>query len=56
MLAHWDEFSAGEQRRIVSTIQYVVETDDAVNDLKAPAGLRDDLAELHKLQEYLGYV
>lgn len=55
ILAVWDDYSACEQREIVRTVQYLVKTDDAVNDLTSPNGFADDLAELHKLRAFLGY-
>jgi hypothetical protein len=56
MLARWDEHSANEQRQIVTTIRYLIDSDDEVNDLTMAGGFVDDLAELHKLQAALGYV
>lgn len=55
ILTHWDDYSACEQREIIRTVQYVVKTDDAINDLTASDGFADDLAELHKLRAFLGY-
>ena len=55
LLTRWDDYSACEQREIVRTVQYVVKTDDAIDDLTAPNGFADDLAELHKLRAFLGY-
>lgn len=56
LLAHWDEFSATEQREIVRTVEYLVNPDDDVNDLTGPDGFADDLAELDRLRLFLGYV
>lgn len=56
ILVHWDEFTANQQRAVVATVEYVVNTDDAVNDLTSPDGFLDDLERLHELQRRLGYV
>jgi hypothetical protein len=57
ILCRWDEYSANEQRQIVRTVEYLVNPeDDDVNDLTSPNGFADDLAELRKLQDFLGYV
>ncbi|MCW2804067.1 MAG: hypothetical protein QOF52_2572 [Propionibacteriaceae bacterium] len=56
ILARWEEFSAPEQRAIVATIEYVVNTEDDESDLRSPDGFVDDLEQLHKLQDFLGYV
>lgn len=56
ILAHWDEFTANQQREIFRTIEYLVNPDDAVHDLNSPDGFRDDLEQLHRLQDSLGYV
>ena len=56
ILSRWDEFSANEQREIVSTIEYVVNTEDDENDLRSPDGFLDDLHQFHRLQVFLGYV
>lgn len=56
LLAHWDEFSANEQREIIRTIEYVVNSDDEVPDLEGPDGFTDDWEQLRKLHEYLGYL
>ena len=45
-----------DQRRIVATIEYLVDDEDADPDLRGPTGFDDDLHQLHQLQEYLGYV
>ncbi len=57
LLAHWDDFTANEQRRIIRTVEFVVNTDDGdVNDLTTPDGFADDLARLRELEHSLGYV
>jgi hypothetical protein len=57
ILCHWDEFNVNEHREIVRTVEYLVNPeDDDVNDLTSPDGFADDLAELRKLQDFLGYV
>ncbi len=56
ILTRWEEFTAREQREIVRTVEYLVNTDDDINDLTSPDGFVDDLAELDKLRAYLGYV
>jgi len=56
ILAHWDEFSANEQREIVKTIEYLVNPDDERNDLLDRDGFLDDLERFHCLQAFLGYV
>jgi hypothetical protein len=55
LLAHWDEFSANEQREIVRTIEYVVNSDDEVPDLVSPNGFDDDREQVRNLHAYLGY-
>lgn len=54
ILTHWDEFTANEQRQVMSTVEYVVNTDDEVNDLTSPDGFLDDLDRLQQLQTTLG--
>jgi hypothetical protein len=57
ILSRWDDYSANEQREIIRTVEYLVNPeDDDVNDLTTPDGFADDLAELRKLQVFLGYV
>ena len=56
ILTHWDEFIADQQREVISTIEYVVNTDDDVNDLTSPDGFLEDLERLHQLRSSLGYV
>jgi uncharacterized membrane protein YkvA (DUF1232 family) len=57
ILADWTDFSAGEQRKIISTIEYLVNpTDDGHPDLTTSDGFHDDLAELRRLHAFLGYV
>ena len=55
ILTHWDEFTAHEQREVISTIEYVLNSDDEVNDLTAPDGFADDLERVRRLQALLGY-
>ena len=55
ILAHWDEFTARQQRAVVETVEYVVNIDDDENDLTSPAGFADDLARVRALQAALGY-
>ncbi len=61
MLSHWDEYSAGEQRKIVATVEYLVNPDDdggrgdhPHNELRGPDGFLDDLAEFDRLRSELG--
>lgn len=57
ILADWPEFSAVQQRKIISTIEFLVNpTDDGKPDLTTPDGFDDDLAELQSLNAFLGYV
>lgn len=57
ILARWDEYTAHEQREIVATIEYLVNTEDGeVNDLTDPQGFADDLAQLRRLEDRLGFV
>lgn len=57
VLADWSDFSAGQQRQIVSTIEFLVNPDDdGKPDLTTPDGFDDDLAELRRLHAFLGYV
>ena len=56
ILTRWPEYTVVEQRRIVATIEYLLNDEDADPDLRSPTGFGDDLHELHQLQEYLGYV
>ncbi|GAA2108628.1 hypothetical protein GCM10009841_29280 [Microlunatus panaciterrae] len=55
ILTHWDEFTAGQQREVVSTVEYLINTDDDENDLQSPNGFLDDLDKYHELQVSLGY-
>jgi hypothetical protein len=55
LLARWDEFSVNEQREIVRTIQYVVNSDDEIPDLDSPDGFADGWAQVRDLQTFLGY-
>lgn len=57
ILADWSDFTAGQQRKIVSTIEFLVNpVDDGRPDLATPDGFHDDLAELRRLHAFLGYV
>jgi len=56
LISRWSEFSVGEQREIIRTLEYLVNPDDDQPDLGGPDGFRDDLAELRRLQGFLGYV
>ena len=56
VLAHWDEFTANQQRAVVETVEYVVNSDDDEPDLTSPDGFVDDLARVRALQAALGYV
>jgi hypothetical protein len=56
ILTRWSEFSATEQREIVATVEYLINSDDSEPDLVGPDGFRDDVAQLHRLQAFLGYV
>lgn len=56
ILADWSELTAGQQRLVVSTIEYLVNPgDDGHSDLSEPDGFRDDMAELRRLHAVLGY-
>lgn len=57
ILADWPDFTAGQQREIVSMIEFLVNpTDGGKPDLTTPDGFDDDLAELRRLHAFLGYV
>lgn len=56
IMTRWPEFSAHEQREIITTIEYLITSQDHNPDLQGPDGFRDDVAELHRLQAFLGYV
>lgn len=56
ILAHWDEYTARQQRAVVATVEYVVTSDDDEPDLVSADGFADDLARVRALQESLGYV
>lgn len=57
ILADWSDFTAGQQRQIISTIEFLVNPTDAGQpDLSTPDGFHDDLAELRRLHAFLGYV
>ena len=55
ILTHWDELTAPQQREVISTIEYVLDSDDEVNDLTSPDGFADDLDRVRRLQSMLGY-
>lgn len=55
ILAHWDEYTARQQRAVVETVEYVVKSDDDEHDLTSADGFADDLARVRALQESLGY-
>lgn len=55
ILAHWDEYTARQQRAVMEAVEYVVKSDDDENDLLSPDGFADDLARVRALQESLGY-
>ena len=55
ILTDWDEFTANQQREVISTVEYVLNSDDEVNDLTSPDGFADDLGRLRRLQALLGY-
>lgn len=57
ILADWPDFTAVQQRKIISTIEFLVNpTDGGQPDLTTPDGFRDDLVELQRLHAFLGYV
>jgi hypothetical protein len=56
LMTRWSEFSAAEQREVVRTIEYLINSDDEQPDFSGPDGFRDDLAALRRLQAFLGYV
>ena len=55
ILAHWDEFTANQQRAVMETVEYVVNSDDDEPDLTSPDGFADDLARVRALQAALGF-
>ena len=55
ILTHWDELTASQQRAVMETVQYVVDSDDDEPDLTSPDGFADDLARVRALQSALGY-
>ncbi len=55
ILAHWDEYTARQQRAVVETVEYVVKSEDDQHDLTSSEGFADDLARVQALQETLGY-
>lgn len=56
ILSHWDDFSTNEQREVMATVQYVIDTEDDTNDLTSPDGFLDDLARVDELRLFLGYL
>jgi hypothetical protein len=42
VLDRWDTFTDTEQREVIETAQYLVETDDEEHDLHSPIGFVDD--------------
>ncbi len=56
ILTHWDDFNAHEQREVIATVQYIIDTEDDENDLTSPDGFLDDMARVDQLQHFLGYV
>lgn len=56
VLTHWDELNAHQQRAVMETVEYVVNSDDDEPDLTSPDGFADDLARVRALQAALGYV
>jgi hypothetical protein len=55
VLTHWDELTAHQQRAVMETVEYVVNSDDDEPDLTSPDGFADDLARVRALQAALGY-
>jgi hypothetical protein len=55
VLTHWDDLSAHQQRAVMETVEYVVNSDDDEPDLTSPVGFADDLARVRALQAALGY-
>jgi hypothetical protein len=56
VLTHWDEMTASQQRAVMETVEYVVNSDDDEPDLTSPDGFADDLARVRALQAALGFV
>ena len=56
VLTHWDDLTAPQQRAVVETVEYVINSDDDEHDLTSPDGFADDLARVRALQTALGYV
>jgi len=56
VLTHWDEMTAAQQRAVMETVEYVVNSDDDEPDLTSPDGFADDLARVRALQAALGFV
>ena len=54
ILTHWDEYTANQQRAVMETVEYVVNSDDDEHDLTSPQGFADDLARVRALQASLG--
>ena len=57
MLAHWADYSAAEQRKIVATVEYLLDPIDPGGrvDLRDPDGFADDLARFDPLRHELGH-
>lgn len=53
VMSRWTHFTAEQQREIVRTIEYLINDEDSVPDLRTPDGFRDDLAQFHQLQAFL---
>jgi hypothetical protein len=56
VLTHWDDYTADQQRAVMETVEYVVNSDDDEPDLTSPDGFADDLARVRALQAALGHV
>lgn len=55
VLTHWDEYTATQQRAVMETVEYVVNSDDDEPDLTSPDGFADDLARVRALQAALRF-
>ena len=55
ILTHWDDLSAHQQRAVMETVEYVVNSQDDEPDLTSPDGFADDLARVRALEAALGY-
>jgi hypothetical protein len=54
ILTRWDDLTAHQQRAVMETVEYVVNSDDDEPDLTSPDGFADDLARVRALQAALG--